>query len=130
MLPGALEEVEQELGDRPQRVLADTIFNHSSNLIEMDNRGIALHCPIEDTPDNPAIREDLTQPVAEDLRDNLPINKGQMTNAAFVYDAQNNRYFCPQGKPMAFSSSYTEKLANGTTLKLSLIHISEPTRPY
>ena len=124
MLPGALEEVEQELGERPQRVLADTIFNHSSNLIEMDNRGIALHCPIEDTPDNPAIREDLTQPVAEDLRDKLPINKGQMTNAAFVYDAQNNRYFCPQGKPMAFSSSYNEKLANGTTLKRHRYHAS------
>ena len=124
MLPGALEEVEQELGERPQRVLADTIFNQSSNLIEMDNRGIALHCPIEDTPDNPAIREDLTQPVAEDLRDKLPINKGQMTNAAFVYDAQNNRYFCPQGKPMAFSSSYTEKLANGTTLKRHRYHAS------
>ena len=60
MLPGALDEVEQELGERPERVLADTIFNHSSNLIEMDQRGIALHAPIEDSPNNPAIREDLT----------------------------------------------------------------------
>ena len=117
MLPAAMDEVEQELGQRPERVLADTIFNHSSNLIEMDQRGIALHAPIDDPQDNPAIREDLTQPVTPSQHSKLPAQKGQLTSAAFVYDAQNNQFFCPQGKPMPFSSSYTEKLANGTDLK-------------
>jgi transposase len=124
MLPGAMDEVQQNLGEQPERVLADTIFNHSSNLIEMEKRGIALHAPIDDSPDNPAIREDLTQPVDESQRDKLPSNKGQLTNAAFVYDAENNRYFCPQGKPMEFSSSYTESLANGTTIKRHRYHAS------
>ena len=41
VLPGALDEVKETLGEQPQRVLADTIFNHSSNLIEMDQRDIA-----------------------------------------------------------------------------------------
>lgn len=124
VLPGVLDEVEQELGERPERVLADTIFNHSSNLIEMDRRDIALHTPIEDSLDNPAIREDLTQAVAQHQQGKLPAKKGQLTNAAFVYDAENNRYFCPQGKPMAFSSSYTQELANGTTLKRHRYHAS------
>ncbi len=117
VLPKVLREVEEELGERPERVLADKIFSHSSNLFEMDKRGIALHSPIDDPVNNPAIREDITKPVAEEQRGNLPKSKkGQLTKAAFIYDEKRNSYFCPQGKELPFASTYNEKLANGTML--------------
>ena len=125
VLPGALDQVEESLGERPKRVLADAIFNHSSNLIEMDQRNIELHTPIDDWPNNPAIREDLTQPVAENQRNDLPQKKGQLTNAAFVYVPESNSYFCPQGKELSYNSSYNEKLANGNTIKRHRYHASE-----
>ena len=83
-----------------------------------------MHTPIDDPPDNPAIRDDLTQPVDEDQRENLPTKKDQLSNAAFVYDAQRNSYFCPQGKELSFSSSYNEKLANNKTIKRHRYHAS------
>lgn len=126
VLPGALDEVEEAFGERPERVLADAIFNHSSNLIEMDQRDIELYTPIQDSSDNPAVREDPTQPVDEDQRDQLPKSKqGQLTVAAFVYDAESNSYFCPQGKQLPFNSSYNDKLAGGTTIKRHRYHASE-----
>lgn len=114
VLAGTLDEVETTLGERCERVLADTIFNQSSNLIEMERREIALHSPIDDPPNNPAVREEITQPIAEQQRDDLPSKNGQLTNAAFIYDPESNRYFCPQGKPLTFKSSYQVKLADGT----------------
>lgn len=114
VLPEALDEVEATLGERPERVLADAIFNHSSNLQAMDERGIALHTPIEDTPDNPAIREDPRCPVPLDQVDKLPTKKNQLSKEAFVFDAAVNRYYCPQGKPLSYNSTYNVKLADGT----------------
>ena len=114
VLPAALDEVEATLGERPERVLADAIFNHSSNLQAMDERDIALHTPIEDTPNNPAIREDLTRPVPADQRDDLPTKKDQLSKEAFVFDAAGNRYFCPQGKELKYKSSYNAKQVGGT----------------
>lgn len=80
-----LREVEQDLGERPECVLSDKIFTHSSNLVEMDKRNIQLHSLVGDAENNPAIRDDLTQPVTQEQWDDLPTNKkGQFTNAAFV----------------------------------------------
>ncbi len=64
----------------------------------MDKRNIQLHSPIDDAENNPAIREDLIQPVTQEQWEDLPTNKkGQFTNAAFVYDAERNSNFCPMG---------------------------------
>lgn len=114
------------MGERPERVLADAIFNHSSNLLEMDERGIELYTPIQDSLNNPAVREDPTEPVVEDRRDQLPKSKkGQLTNAAFVYNAESNSFFCPQGKELPFNSSYNEKQTGGKTIKRHRYHASE-----
>ena len=114
VLPEALDKVEATLGERPKRVLADAIYGHGSNLKEMDERGIALHTPIEDTSDNSAVRDDPTQPVPSDQWDTLPEKKGQLSKEAFVYDAEGNRYFCPQGKELSYNSTYNAKQAHGT----------------
>ncbi len=52
--------------------------------------------------ENPAYREDLTQPVAEEEIARLPINSTtkRFSQTAFVYDEQNDVYYCPQGKQL------------------------------
>ena len=114
VLPGALDEIEATHGVRPERVLGDAIYGHSSNLQEMDERGIALHTPINDAGDNPAIRDDLTRPVPADQWDQLPTRNDQLSKEAFVFDAANNRYFCPNGKELSWNSSYHARQADGT----------------
>ena len=114
VLPTALDEVEATLGEKPERVLADAIFNHSSNLQAMDDRDIALHTPIDDTPNNPAVREDPTQPVPQEQWHELPTKNDQLSKEAFVYDAEGNRYLCPQGKELSYNSTYNAKQAGGT----------------
>ena len=114
VLPGALDEVEATLGEKPERVLADAIFNHASNLLEMDERDIVLLSPIDDVTDNPADRDDPTQPVPEDEWDRLPTKKKQLSKDAFVYDAEADRYFCPQGKELSYNSTYTQKSGDHT----------------
>jgi transposase len=117
MLAGALDEVESDFGERPERVLADAIFNHGSNLNEMKQRDIELYTPIEDPANNPAIRENPTEPVSAEQWQDLPIKDKQLSSAAFVYDAERNSYFCPQGKELEFKSSYTHKLSDGSEIQ-------------
>ncbi|MEZ6109722.1 MAG: transposase [Pirellulaceae bacterium] len=52
--------------------------------------------------DNPAVREDLTQPVADEDLDRLPINPQtkRFDKSAFIYDEQADCYYCPAGKPL------------------------------
>lgn len=117
VLPKVLDEVKAEHGELPERVLADTIYNHNTNLKAMEERGIELHAPIERTPNNPAIRIDPTQPVDSEQWSDLPVKKGKLTKEAFVYDAKDNCYYCPLGKKLTFSSSYKDQQANGEVIR-------------
>jgi hypothetical protein len=52
-------------------------------------------------PGNPACRADPTQPVPESEWDKLPRNsRGKLDKSCFVYDAEQDQYYCPQGQPM------------------------------
>lgn len=114
VLPAALDEVEATLGEQPQRVLADAIYGHGSNLKAMDERGVELHTPIDVAANNPANRDDPTQPVPSHQWDELPTKNNQLSKEAFVYDKAGNRYFCPLGKELAYNSTYNDKQAQGT----------------
>ena len=71
-------------------------------------------------------------------RPNKP--KGYLPKRAFTYDPETNSYRCPQGQQLIYATTnrlgYREYKSNPTNCKdcpllsLSLIHISEPTRPY
>ena len=49
---------------------------------------------------NPANRPDLTQPVAMEQVALLPRKNGKFSHAAFIYDAAQDRYYCPAGQPL------------------------------
>jgi transposase len=86
------------------RVLADTAYTTGENLSEMEARDVEMLGPLADPKcsDNPAHREDLTQPVEEAALDKLPVNPQtkRFDKSAFVYDAESDCYYCPAGEPM------------------------------
>lgn len=118
-LMDAIEDVQNhfQLDAPPPEILADGMMATGENLAECDKQNIILYSPIADGPtDNPALREDLTVPVAEEDRDRLPTkttkSKGQETvkldKHAFVYDEQDDCYWCPEGKRLPFISTTSE----------------------
>lgn len=109
----------------PAEVLADGLMATGENLAACEERGIDLLSPVEQpSPDNPAIRDDLRQPVAEEDLDRLPKKtikpkRGekyeQLTKEAFVYDEAEDCYWCPAGKRIPYRNTTTEKTTRGAT---------------
>lgn len=111
-LIGAVDNVRQQFAvERTPDTLADGMMATGENLKEYSDRGATLYSPIAGSPpDNPARRDDPSQPVPEDQWDRLPVkgkNK-QLDKSAFVYDAGRDAYWCPQGKPLDFANSTSE----------------------
>ena len=102
-----VDQVAQDLGDRPQEVLADGAYGSGQNLAALDERGMEGLIALEqrmDRPDNPARRADPAQPVAAEQWDKLPRNPKtkKLDRSAFVYDGQADGYWCPMGHRLGF----------------------------
>lgn len=115
----AIEDVQKSFGldNPPAEMLADGMMATGENLAECEERNITLYSPIDDGPgDNPALRDDPTVPVAAEDRDRLPTkttkSQGQesvkLDKHAFVYDEENDCYWCPEGKRLSFVSTIHE----------------------
>jgi transposase len=116
----AIEDVQEQFGlDTPSaEVLADGMMATGENLAECEARNIQLYSPLPGQTDaeNPALREDPTQPVAEEDRDRLPTKKvnrkgkksQQLDKQAFVYDEHDDCYWCPEGKKLSYATTSSE----------------------
>lgn len=86
------------------RMLADSAYTTGENLTAAEENEVELIGPLAETQveDNPALRDDLTEPVADEDLDRLPINPqtGRFDKSAFVYDEASDCYYCPAGKPL------------------------------
>jgi transposase len=121
----AIEDVQQQFGlDAPSPVvLADSLMATGDNLAACEERGIELFSPIkgQNTKDNPALRDDPTEPVAAADRDRLPTTtvtrKGekqqQLAKQAFDYDDERDCYWCPEGKQLPHANTTSEKRRGG-----------------
>ena len=113
-LPGPVSEV-----------LADGLMASGENLQACEDSGVELYSPVPGTStgENPAIRQDLSQPVASDQIDNLPTKtikgKKRFDKQAFVYDSEQHVYWCPAGKTLAHSSDYQTTEKNGKVVRRS-----------
>jgi len=107
----AIEDVQKQfhMDQPPPEMLADGLMATGDNLAAFAERGVTLYSPIAgDHPENPALRADLSQPVSEDQWDRLPTKAAggqgasgrQLDKSAFVYDADRDYYWCPQGKAL------------------------------
>jgi transposase len=122
-----LETVQKDFGLEalPAEILADGLMCSGDNLQQLDERNSTLYSPskLASPATNPACRADLTMAVPEDQWDSLPtqtvtIAKGQkqqqLAKDAFVYDAEQDCYWCPAGQQLPLVSTCQEKLQNGT----------------
>jgi len=121
MLPAALDAVKKDFDAVPDRMLADGIFSHGTNLAELEKRGIELYSPVASQVGNPALREDPQQAVPADQIDDLPTKKTrgqiQFDKLAFVYDAEQDVYCCPAGKSMPYKSTTVTKAVDDTEIE-------------
>lgn len=125
MLP-AVEDVKEsfDLDEAPGEMLADGLMSTGENLAGCEEADIDLYSPIKlGSEDNPAIRSDLSEPVAEADLDRLPTtttkkkdgtSSTKFNKDAFVYDEENDCYWCPAGKQMPYANK-TSQVENGRT---------------
>lgn len=132
----AIEDVQKQfsLDSPPKEVLADGMMATGENLQECESRNITLYSPLPGKSDeNPAIREDLTQPVSEKDRTQLPTIKytrkeekrQQISKEAFIYDEANDCYWCPEGKSLQYTGTTSEKSRKGKRLQRRRYKASE-----
>lgn len=116
-LPSMVDTVQSEYHVKPETVMGDTAYSAGENLTAMEERDIELLSPLAEPKcnDNPAIREDLAQPVADEDLDRLPLNPQtkRFDKTAFVYREEEDCYYCPAGKKLPRSGQEKKKVRNG-----------------
>ena len=100
-----IDTVQSDFDVKVERALADSAYTTGENLSTAEGKDVELIGPLAETKckDNPAVREDPSQPVAEKDLSRLPINPQtkRFDKSAFVYDEEADCYYCPAGKPLA-----------------------------
>lgn len=120
----AVESEEADEADSPVKtpvktLMGDTAYTTGENLTGMEERGIELLSPLAEPKcdNNPALRADLMQPVAEEDRDRLPRNPQtkRYDKSAFVYVEEEDCYYCPAGQRLPRSGE-EQKTRRGLTV--------------
>ena len=114
----SVDRIEDELGEKPQAMLADGLHATGHNVAGMEERNVDFYSPLESgqpAEDSPVLRDDLSQPVAEEHWKDLPRNSQQrLDRSAFVYDVERDVYWCPMGKELKFHQHKNVARACGT----------------
>ena len=94
--------------DRPIEVLADGLMATGENIAACEEAHIDFYTPAG--PENPAYRDDPSQPVAAERIDDLPLrgkrpkqdqpDERTFDKSAFLYDAEGDVFYCPMGKTL------------------------------
>lgn len=99
-----LDTVASDFDEKPEMVMGDKAYCTGQNLTLMEERNQELLAPLidKDIADNPAEREDLTQPVADEDLDRLPINSHtkRFDKRAFIFDHQADCFYCPASRKL------------------------------
>lgn len=113
LLIESVDRVEETFGARPEKMLTDSGNNHGYIQQAMEDRGVEFYAPAESCQPQPgdvAYREDPRQPVPEEQWSDLPRNsQKQLDKSCFSYDAQQDRYYCPQGQVLEFEKTKPEE---------------------
>lgn len=110
------------LSEPPPAVLGDGAMCSGPNLQALEELHVTLYSPlpVTSTATNPALRTDPTQPVPEAQWDLLPIigpKKPQFHKDAFVYDAEQDCYWCPNGQKLSPIHKTSEPRPGGRTVE-------------
>jgi transposase len=127
-LTEAIDQVRRDfsLAEPPPEMLADGMMATGPNLEALAERGVTLYSPVPlPDPNNPALRDDPTQPVPPEAWDQLPTKtakaggqkREQLDKAAFVYDEARDCYWCPLGKPLPHVGTTSEPSGSGRRVR-------------
>jgi transposase len=104
-----VDQVTEDFGQRPISVLADGLHATGPNIVAMEQRGVDFLSPLPSSmpASNPAVREDLSQPVPKTAWPELPINPQtkRLDKGCFVFDNKLDQYHCPQGRLLKFEKT-------------------------
>jgi transposase len=114
----SVERIEENFGRKPEKFLTDAGNNSGQIMREMEQAGVEFYAPaVSSQPQegNPAKRDDPAQPVPQSEWSKLPrSNQGKLDKSCFVYDADKDRYYCPQGHAMPFEKSKPDQRGGET----------------
>lgn len=115
----AVANIQENFGAKPRQVAADSGFNSGRNLAGLEQQQVEPLMPArQEFRENPALRPDPALPVVPEQRDKLPMNRQLkvLDKAAFIYDAEKDRYVCPMGQTLDYSHDkpYNRDGAKGT----------------
>ena len=124
-LLASVENVQKAFGleNPPGELLADGMMSTGENLAACEEKGIDFYSPIKlgADEDNPAVRADPSVPVAAADIERLPLTttkhkdgtqSSKFNKNAFVYDAEQDSYWCPAGKELPYTNQ-TSQIENG-----------------
>ena len=115
-----VDTVQDEYDVKVEAMLGDTAYSCGENLTAMEEREVELLAPLAEPKckDNPALRDDPSEPVAEEDWNRLPVNPQTkcLAKSAFVYDEAADCYHCPAGKRLPRSGSEKKKTSGGKTI--------------
>lgn len=106
-------------------VLGDGAMCTGPNLAALEQLGVTLYSPLPTADPGSALRADPRQPVPPEDWDRLPMKvsergsgktrtqQRQLCKEAFVYDAQEDCYWCPLGQKLSPVHKTSEKRAGG-----------------
>jgi transposase len=118
-------DVEQSYEVSIETIGADAAYSTGMNITELEeNRGkdfLSPHRNGDVSEDNPAIREDPSQPVPESQLDQLPVDPSRKTfsTEAFVYDEEKDVYYCPDGRELKRGHQETRTQSNRTKVQMT-----------
>lgn len=116
-----VDAVGADFGEETTTLMADGAYSTGPNIQAMEEREIEFLSPLpdSDTVDNPAIRDDLTQPVVDEELERLPRDPRtkRFSKQAFVYVSDSDSYFCPAGRELVREGT-TQRNRNGATILL------------
>lgn len=109
----SVDRIEDTFGEKPKKFLTDGGNNSGYVMQGMEDRDVEFYAPVSSNQPqdgSPAKREDPRQPVPEDQWSSMPRNsQKRLDKSNFVYDAEKDQYYCPQGHPMPFDKSKPEE---------------------
>jgi transposase len=127
-LLAGVERIEEMLGERPEKLLTDAGNNSGVVLQTLEEKGVEAYAPVEFSepqPGNPAYRDDPTQAVPEADWGGLRRNSnGKLAKSCFIYDADQDRYYCPQGKALPYDTTKSDE-RGGQKVRLYVYRCSE-----
>ncbi|MBN2382122.1 transposase [bacterium] len=125
----ATERIEEMLGQPPQVMMGDGLYGELAHVRQLQEKGIEVLTPVKATaacPGEVAYREDPKTAVAEQDWAQLPRGQnGRLTRAAFLFDRNQDCFYCPLGKMLSLHGRSRHKKVTGGQ-RVTVIYKSNP----